>query len=448
MYQKIISAIFVLTGIFSTMPILTISVRSHLVSVFSVLFAVLFVAIFLLAIDSNRGFGQSRQAAALFTWLLLSMIGSATGALFFISEEVWFLAALSYLPKLILYFCLLLFALKVDGLRQLTRTFLNGFIVGCFLNLSWSILEGYSYYVWDFALNDILFSEYAITLDEGRSSMTIVNDGVIRVSGFNYDPAHLGGIIPIIFLYGVLRKNIFAIALALISLTLSGSTTAFASCALALFISIGKLKIWRRSQSTESAKRVIISAAVVLTILMIAYTNDIVRDGFINNMVGFYERSTENHIKNTSTGERYVYHAYLPEAISNVGPWALTGLGFGTASYSYVSDPDILGRLLGGYAYTPYDPESTYISYLFGAGIFGLICYTYGLVSTLLAYRKKMNEDNQNVVVYASLCSIFFVGFFYHYILTAYQILILIFAAANISSTEGASHILNSDDAQ
>ena len=44
-----------------------------------------------------------------------------------------------------------------------------------------------------------------------------------------------------------------------------------------------------------------------------------------------------------------------------------------------------------------------------------------------------MELNDSALIIYSSLCGIFFSGFFYHYTLTAYQILLLIFASLMIN---------------
>lgn len=413
------------------MPIVTISFGDRLISIFSLLFGLLFISMLWMVFESPRRFHPTSQSAALIFWLLLSLLASVAGAIFFHSDIAWFNQALSYIPKIFFYFMLLLFALKSKELNYPTEIFLKGFIVGCLLNLIWSVAEGLSFYLFDTVLNDALFVEFGKTLPEERPTMTIVADGIIRASGFNFDPAHLGGIIPIVFIYSILKRNFYAFILTLASLVFSGSTTAFVSCTLAVLISIGRLNIVKYSVAASSIKNTGISALLMIFSLAIISSNDGVRESIYRNAVGFYNRTNETYIDDRDQGPRYIYHAYLPEAMANSGIMLLTGSGFGTASHPYVSDPDIK-KILDAESYYPYDPESTYIAYLFDTGIFGLIFYAYTLVSLLLIYRNRLRNGSGSIVIYASLCGILFSGFFYHYILTAYQMLILIFAAANM----------------
>jgi hypothetical protein len=430
-----------MTGVFSTMPIVTVNVGNGLISVFSMLFALLFTSMFIMAVKSIRGFRLGNQSSALVMWFLLSVLASIVGSLYFNADDIWINQALSYIPKLLLYLSLLLFALKVEDIRGFTLILLKGFIAGCLINLLWTLMEAYSYYALNVPLNDALFIDYVKGLGEGRPTMTIISDGIIRASGLNYDPAHLGGIIPIVFLYSILKRNMYVVLLCLISLVVSGSTTALVASGLAIFVSVGKLNLFKNVASANNRKKFGLPVLFAIVMLVISGTNETIRESLTSNAIGFYQRVTENYVENPDRGERYVYHAYLPDAISNSGFAILTGTGLGTASHPYVSDPHIAQLLPEGYvASYAYDPESTYISYLFDTGIVGLILYLYVLVSLILRYRRRLNNGNDgDWIIYAGLCGVLFSGLFYHYILTAYQMLILIFAATNIDRDKKAA---------
>ena len=326
---------------------------------------------------------------------------------------------------------LLLFLLNGGDQRVLESFFLNGFILGCIFNLIWSVIEGFSFYIFDVTLNNVLFVEFAKTLPQGRQYMTVVADGIIRASGFNYDPAHLGGIIPIVVFYAIFKKNLYLFILTLISLIFSGSTTALVSSLLILIVNLGKLHLFDfRIRKMKKINSGILLLCLIGSLIFISINGDI-RESIYRNAEGFYNRTTETYIDDRDQSPRYIYHAFLPDAILYNGIRVLTGTGFGTASYPYVADPNI-SKILK-IDYYPYDPESTYISYLFDVGFLGLSFYLFILIKSLLIYRRKMELNDSALIIYSSLCGIFFSGFFYHYTLTAYQILLLIFASLMIN---------------
>lgn len=419
--KSIVFAVYFLAGVFVTAPIITMNIGGRLVSIFSILFGLLYISALWFAFKAKKGFKINSISLAFVIWYILSLMASVMGVIYFWSDSPWLDQVLSYIPKIFLYFTLLLFVMKWDAKNYNITAFFKGFLYGCIANLIWSIFEGLYYYSFGGTLNDVLFLEYVKTLPEERQYMTVVADGIIRASGFNFDPAHLGAIIPIIVVYGLLRNNLYLLALASASLIFSGSTTAVVASVLAVIISLGKLEFHKIKVKSAG-----ISLVAIVLMLIGLVANDQVRESLYKNAQGFYERTNENYVDNPGQGPRFVYHAYLPEAIFYSGLRVFTGSGFGTASYPYVDNPEV-SKILKEENF-PYDPESTYISYLFDTGFLGLFFYLFVVIKSILIYRRRLNLSSTELIIYSSLCGIFFSGFFYHYTLTAYQILILTFA--------------------
>ena len=430
---KSLALAFYLAGVFVTMPILTINFFGRLISIFSLLFALLYASVFITAVKQGGEIRLNHSSTLLATWFIMSLISSLAGAIYFIDELVWFKQSLSYVPKILLYLSLLLLLVSVNNHSELKIKFVKGFITGCMLNLVWSVFEGFSFYLYDVALNDIVFADYLNALPEEIPNLTLIRDGIIRAAGFNYDPAHLGGIIPIVFIYGLFKRNILILLLAVFSLIFSASTTAFVTCVIVLAINIKILNVFKFKLITQKFKNK--NAAWMFMIISIFASVTLVAniqllEGVSNNINGFFTRANETYIDNQDRGPRYVYHAYLLEAMANSGFGLLTGTGFGTGSHPYVSDSKIIAKL-DSESYYPYDPESTYISYLFDVGIFGLLLYFVILSSQLLKYRRMLHIGDTEIIIYSTLCSMFVSGLFYHYTFVAYHILILIFAVSS-----------------
>lgn len=425
----VVVAIYFLTGVFATAPILTIGFAGKLVSIFSILFVLFYAVSLWFAFDSKRSININSISLAFAAWYVLSLIASIAGVVYFGADSLWLSQIMSYVPKIFLYLTLLLCVMRWSDKRYVLTAFFKGFFCGCVANLMWSVFEGLYFYIFNDTLNDVLFVEYVKTLPDDRRYMTVVADGIIRTSGFNTDPAHLGVIIPIVFVYALFRRNWYLIALSLTSLVFSGSTTAAVTSMLAAMVSLGKFEL--KQIKLKSIGIALLGIFVAVTGLLV---NDFVRESVFKNAQGFYNRATENYVSNSVQGPRHIYHAYLPEAIYFNGFKTLTGSGFGTASHPYVDNPEVSVNL--DEEHRPYDPESTYISYLFDTGFLGLLLYIFVLISSIVFYRRRINIGFADLIIYSSLCGIFFSGFFYHYTLTAYQILILTF------SVVGREHFL------
>jgi len=414
-----------LTGALVTAPILAVTTAGTLISLFSLTFIFFLLLTFLYALKADKRWRPNVYIIVFGAWLFACLGASFFGILYFSGKSEWQRAVISYIPKITLFILLFIATCQLHNASKVADNFMRGLLLGFSLNMIWVLAEGILFYSNGTVLNDLVFAEYAKTLPDSRPTMTIVADGIIRASGFNYDPAHMGGIIPITLLYAVLRKNVFLIGLSLIALVLSGSTTAAVSSLTAILFTIGKLKLFDLSHINfaPSLRKTIPFLFIILVVFL---GNPFLLEGLIDNAYGFYNRVETHYIQNADQGPRAIYHLYLPQALYNAGPMLITGTGLGTGSLPYVSDGST-AQLLGEYYY-PYDPESTYISYLFDLGIGGLIAYLVILFLCFQFYRRRIGTSARNDLIYSVLCGIIISGFFYHYIMTAYQIITLIFA--------------------
>ena len=174
---------------------------------------------------------------------------------------------------------------------------------------------------------------------------------------------------------------------------------------------------------------------IIFSILTVIIFNTDLK-GYMRNNYELFSQRIGSKFENISSDQdlRLFYHAFLPQAILYNGIKTITGSGFGTSSFPFVSSGEI-SKHKGDYVFYPYDPESTYISYLFDIGLFGLILYLIILYKNYFWYSKvifskKYKETNVtfiNVFMFCVLVSICFSGLFYHYTLTAYQVLSLVF---------------------
>ena len=87
----------------------------------------------------------------------------------------------------------------------------------------------------------------------------------------------------------------------------------------------------------------------------------------------------------------------------------------------------------------PFDPEMTYIAYLFDCGILGLVLYVYCLFLLYRYYKKNLHTLGHAVEAYYILLATVFSALFYHYILFSPQVLLIVVGLAEIghSCTRG-----------
>ena len=420
MYDLIIYA----TGILVTMPIITFKLGGRHISAFTLSFSLFILYMILEVYSSRRDVHIGRMTKAYAGWLFIALISSFFGLFYFMSMPNWSAIVQSYIPKILMFlFLLVLFALS-DRREEIFHKLLKGFLIGCTLNLIWTSIDGLSFYITGYSLNNTIFSDYARTYLPDRPYVSIILPSGIRSTGFNYDPAHLGGIIPVTMLYGGLRKNYYLLGLSLLGVVFSQSTTALVSSVFLLVINHKKLNIkWPKSLSANFFKG---AALFLLGILCLGF---LTRDTFIvrtllSNLSGFTERISSVYVSGKIPNIRLQYMVYTPVAMLFSGLKVLTGTGFGTSSYPYIFSERINQAMALGKPWA-YDPENTYINYLFDTGVFGLLLYLFIIFKAYSYFSRKL-EDKEGTLIFAAMGGIIVSGVFYHYVLTAYQVLILI----------------------
>ena len=81
----------------------------------------------------------------------------------------------------------------------------------CKILIIWATIDAACFYGLGFSLSNMVFARYGATHDViyGTVSLIINNGRMIRSAGFNYDPAHLGFLIPFVMGYGFMKKNTY-----------------------------------------------------------------------------------------------------------------------------------------------------------------------------------------------------------------------------------------------
>lgn len=413
-----------LMGIFILAPIITIKITGVHISVFNIIFILFFVYMVTTTLLSKQNIKLGQISKLYAIWFYMAIISSLFGLMYFAGMSDWTNNVIGYMPKIVAYLLLLTMLSMSKNKEKLIYSFFYGFLIGCVMNISWAVIEGFVYYGAGYSISNRIFADYISTLPENRQFISIIRAGGIRVAGFNYDPAHLGGILPIVVLYSLINKNYYLIVISIIALVFSQSTTALVSIVLLLVINYKKLGLKVKKKVQVKLVITTLTISMLLAISVPFLQGSLLHQSIQLNTSGFIDRVSTVYINNEDPGTRELYHLYTPLAVSFSGVKVLTGTGFGTASYPFVFSSEI-SSALGKSKIWPYDPESTYLSYLFNVGVIGLIIYLIILFKNYKYFSKRYYRKMDSLI-FASLGGIIFSGFFYHYTLTAYQVIILI----------------------
>ena len=417
-------------GMTATMPIVGISFGAKYISVFNITFILnlLFLFRFWIRKESRHRITVIKEEKTFVLFLLWDVVSVLVGL--FVLPQEWDATIVSYLIKTFQFLIFVFLLNQYRGKEKLYQSFFCGFIVGCFGNVFWSILEFLGYKILGIRLNDMIFNGYTKQLS--RSTLITTEYGV-RTSGFNYDPAHLGGILPIAFGCAMVRRNLCLFVICMVALAFSQSSTAVVGC---VIIFIGILVLEDVLPRKNAVKRpqirrisLLVAYFMIIGFVFIFSKNDSINtigELIINNVDGFLQRIKEVYLIHGQESLRGIYYKNAFNELLNRGVVSITGTGIGSSGYAYYGYSGVASQGI-------FDVESVYLSYLFGTGVVGLFLYCYTLFETeknILQNSRKAGYIEKGYAV--ALGSLISCGFFYHYTLTAYQVLLIIFAITGL----------------
>lgn len=296
-----------------------------------------------------------------FLWTLIGVASCLFGLVYFWGDPEWQLAAVGFIPKLILYFLLYLLLKNTKHSFKYATYLINGLMLGVFVNLAWAIADALIFYSSGISITNELFYSYIVATDTRMGMLSLILGDIIRSGGLNGDPANIGLFAPIFASYGLYRKKYWMIIVAIVGAFSSISIVAFASITIVFLIYL------------FSDKKKFIQGLVVLTILVIAisYFYSVTDDTSLKMVEAVTERvegKAESDASDKENARMMYWVNFVPAVINN--PTALViGTGYGTASNAYLSEN------LVSHEKIPYDPEQTYFSTYFNCGLSGFIFF-------------------------------------------------------------------------
>ena len=429
--KDVLRIIVYLSGVFVTMPIVGISLGGHFLSLFSILFILLFAGSAFLAVNGGSlpRILKNKVEICFFGFCLWSLVGIALG-LYFLNPS-WKPYLISNGVKPIEYILLMLLIHIVNDGKS-AEQFAKGLMLGFILNCSWSILQGVYYLVFHHSLNSLLFSNASIDVAE---IWTVY--GGIRACGFNMDPANIGGFLPAVVFYALYHKKKYLLVICALSLVFSQSTTALVGTffAVAVYVVfhrkyIGEKKVHKKhSNSMKRLSIYFLAAAGVIAVFIVLLKNgtiDKLVDGISSYVDGFVTRVSSNYVYADDKGPRAIYYGQaIPQLFKRNILFMLCGSGIGTSMEAY-AEYQIFG-IVGVNAFG--EVETTFLAYLFDCGIIGFFIYVLLLYYAVRALLKSFNKmiSETGLIYFSFLIAMIFSELLYHYIFTAYRMMALIF---------------------
>ncbi len=417
-------------GVFSTMPIVGIPLGGGYTTLFSITFVLYFAVLVWNVFAKNcTSFGLSRLKLSYLLFLIWPLFSYIVG-LFYMPNE-WHSSMTSYTIKVLEYLAITLL-LYMDNDVVSSKAFARGLLAGIIANAIWSVFEAITYYFFRSSLNDIIFSRF---LGLNRDVLIWNSFGGIRVSGFNYDPAHLGGILPILMCVGLFKGNLLLIILTIISLAFSQSTTALVGCIVVFVIYIFTKGLQKKKITSKTVTAMALICVIGVVSLVLLSSNGVLgyfAQSLMKNIEGYIARIDAVYVKSNATEPRVIYYTQAIDRLIDRGPIvSIMGSGLGTSMYPF---RNVVGLFASGSQNTVTEIETNYIAYLFDLGIVGLFFYLSFLVLGYVNITKVIKKliSNTSFVYLGVFISVICCSALYHYIFTAYQILAFSFATVYV----------------
>lgn len=350
--------LYFLLGVSSTGMVLAFVTGGHVIPLYSIFLIIVFVDL-LKGKKASRHFGTLENCYNL--WMIISIIASLFGLVFFIEYPDWQVTTLSYIPKIIIYLLLFVLLKSNHDREKKVYSLLQGLLCGIIINVIWSIADVSLFYISGESLTNNVFQAYIQAKDMRYGQLSLIYGPVIRSGGLNGDPANLGMFATILAAYALYSRKYIYFILAI-----------FSGLAGVSFVAICGILIVSFFYLVSEGKVIKLIPVIILGILIavLLFSSDNV---VINGLGEAFNERME--MKSETSGDadnvrRQYFVNFLPAAIQSP-TYFIIGTGYMTASYAYLSNG------LTSHKYEPYDPECTYFSNYFDFGLIGFAVYMF-----------------------------------------------------------------------
>jgi hypothetical protein len=405
-------SLFLMLGVFSTSSLLTIPVGGHLISLYMVCYI---LCVFVLLTGKRNNFATvSKLVKSYDNWTIIGVFSSLFGFLFFWGDWEWQSAALSYIPKLLMY--LLFFHLLIRSANSMDycKSIAKGLLVGIIVNIIVAVIDAVIFYVSSQSIINNFFSYYIEMTGIRFGMISIIYPSSIRSCGLNSDPANIGMFVIILAAYSFKKRN-----LVLLGLSLLGALAALSHTGIVGIVLVTLFHYFFRLKKKNFKHKISMMVGVLLLVFLLTNSNIAV----INQMGDSMNERTEMKLEkgSQSEGARKSYWVnFIPAVISQPISFVI-GTGYGTASYAYLNNE------LVQTAYFPYDPEQTYFSTYFDVGLSGFLIFM-SLIITVYKYLSRLSENRQVAFLKEAMLGSMVAFLGYHYTLYSVFMLLLITA--------------------
>ena len=280
------------------------------------------------------------------------------------------------------------------------------FYINCIIQMVWSWFERILYTFWNIKINEIVFGK--LFMIKSTHALTFIKNGMIRPSGFSWEPANLS--LVLIIGYIISKKKWVKILFA-VSLLLTTSMTGFFLLAVVFIVEC--------IQQKKITKKAIIGWGSGLVIFIVGLIYFDSRTGLVEYFISrFYgilfssARDSSSHVHMS-----YYLNSFLILLRENNPFHLIFGRGTYRAGYFY----SYYGYMYSYFIDRFWNPESDFVTLFVGNGLIGAILY-YGFLLHLINKKRKQKKHTDMLIAIAILVG----GITYIYCLSTWSTVILI----------------------
>lgn len=432
------SFIIFFCGFFSTMPIVAITIGNRSVSLFTI--ALFFELVVMLFHASSHPLKIGKYSRYIFIWLVLSLVSLESGLLLSASYPEME-AVFSYFFKIIIYLFFIVNWTGRENINTNNAMMCRGLILGSGVNILWGVIDAVALYSKGILLSHFVFANY-MRINHLDHIGIILSNGLYRTGGLNYDPAHLGFICPFLAMYALSSKHKYLLIFVVAGCLASASNTGIVCTGIEFLLwGIKRLSLDIKMETKVHITRFFLFLGLLFIICNVIY---IYREQLMNNVDKafdlFYARVNYAYLSSPlEENIRGKFILFFPDVLLGLGGYSLFGTGFGSSSFGYSYEPFVAQAM--GYRYkldSISDIENTYLAYILDTGIIGAAVFFFGMIRIYFYYNNNENKliDDVSITAYAGIVSMLLSFLFYHYILFAPQVLLMIIAASNADNQE------------
>ena len=420
-----------LLGFFSTASVVALIVGGRVFPMYMLMLIPVFIDLVIHFRWGDTFALRGKEERHFYIWMIISILATIVGYLFFTGYPEWQSTTMSYLPKILIYLALMFLLSGCEGRDARSKAILNGLKFGIIANLVWSLLDAAAWYLLGFSLTNRVFAGYIQAMDIRYGQLSLIkSDGQFRSGGLNGDPANIGLFATILAGYSLKTRKVLYYGLSVLSAFASVSMIAFVG-----IIAVTVIHYFRRRRKFRLTRRQALSLFVGIGVLAGLV---VLNSSLIERMLGSV--TTRVEMKSTEGDDiRMQYFSKFLPAVLDEPRYLVIGTGYMTASYPY---------LIHGYTseeFFPYDPEVTYFANYFDFGLLGFIFFVVFYVELFLLFKRRVKSDqasDTDYLLYACLLGALIAFFGYHYSLYSVVMLFSICAVVQVSPVKSRSKYL------